>query len=47
MREMLGTDWSPEIGEAWRKLLGEVDASSLKVTHNGCLISLIPLEEIP
>jgi hemoglobin-like flavoprotein len=25
MREILGTDWSPEIEEAWRKLLDELD----------------------
>jgi hemoglobin-like flavoprotein len=25
MRELLGADWSPEIEEAWRKLLGELD----------------------
>jgi hypothetical protein len=25
MREILGAEWSPEIDEAWRKLLGEVD----------------------
>jgi hemoglobin-like flavoprotein len=25
MREILGTDWSPEIDKAWRKLLAEVD----------------------
>jgi hemoglobin-like flavoprotein len=25
MRELLGTDWSPEIDDAWRKLLGEID----------------------
>jgi hemoglobin-like flavoprotein len=25
LRELLGTDWSPEIDEAWRKLLGEID----------------------
>jgi hemoglobin-like flavoprotein len=25
MRELLGTDWSPEIDEAWRKLLAEFD----------------------
>lgn len=25
MREVLGTDWSPEIDDAWRKLLGEID----------------------
>jgi hemoglobin-like flavoprotein len=25
MRELLGTDWSPEIEDAWRKLLGEID----------------------
>jgi hemoglobin-like flavoprotein len=25
MREILGTDWSPETDEAWRKLLGEID----------------------
>jgi len=25
IREILGSDWSPEIDEAWRKLLGELD----------------------
>ena len=25
LREMLGNDWSPEIAEAWRKLLVEID----------------------
>jgi hemoglobin-like flavoprotein len=25
MREILGTEWSPEIGEAWRQLLAEID----------------------
>jgi hypothetical protein len=25
MREILGADWSPEIGEAWRQLLNEID----------------------
>jgi hemoglobin-like flavoprotein len=25
IREILGSDWSPEIDEAWRKLLGEID----------------------
>jgi hemoglobin-like flavoprotein len=25
MREILGTDWSPEIDEAWRELLAELD----------------------
>jgi len=25
MRELLGNDWSPEIEDAWRKLLGEID----------------------
>jgi hemoglobin-like flavoprotein len=25
MREVLGNDWSPDIEEAWRKLLGEMD----------------------
>ena len=25
MRELLGTDWSPEIDQAWRILLGELD----------------------
>ncbi len=24
LREILGSDWSPEIEEAWRKLLGEI-----------------------
>jgi hemoglobin-like flavoprotein len=26
MREVLGNDWSPEIDEAWRKLLADIDA---------------------
>ncbi len=25
LREILGVDWSPEIDEAWRKLLAEID----------------------
>jgi hemoglobin-like flavoprotein len=25
LREILGPDWSPEIDEAWQKLLGEID----------------------
>jgi hemoglobin-like flavoprotein len=25
LRELLGSDWSPEIEEAWRKLLSEID----------------------
>ena len=25
LREILGSDWSPEIDEAWRELLGEID----------------------
>ena len=25
MREILGADWSPEIDDAWRNLLGELD----------------------
>jgi len=25
MRDILGPDWSPEIEDAWRKLLGEID----------------------
>jgi globin len=25
MRELLGSDWSPEIDAAWRKLLAELD----------------------
>ena len=25
VREILGSDWSPEIEEAWRKLLVEID----------------------
>jgi hemoglobin-like flavoprotein len=25
LREILGADWSPEIDEAWRKLLAEID----------------------
>ena len=25
MQEILGADWSPEIGEAWRQLLAEID----------------------
>ncbi len=32
MREVLGSDWSPEIDEAWRKLLGELDCV---VTQSG------------
>jgi hemoglobin-like flavoprotein len=24
LRELLGTDWSPEIEDAWRKLLAEI-----------------------
>ncbi len=31
MRDLLGTDWSPEIEQAWRKLLGELDGV---VAHN-------------
>ena len=26
LREMLGADWSPEIEQAWRKLLDEIEA---------------------
>jgi hypothetical protein len=26
MRELLGTDWSPEIEQAWRNLLSELDS---------------------
>jgi hemoglobin-like flavoprotein len=26
MRGIVGTEWSPEIEDAWRKLLGEIDA---------------------
>ena len=26
MRELLGSDWSPEIDAAWRKLLDEIDS---------------------
>jgi hypothetical protein len=26
MRGILGTEWSPEIEDAWRRLLGEIDA---------------------
>ncbi len=26
MREILGTEWSPEIDKAWRKMLGEIDS---------------------
>jgi hemoglobin-like flavoprotein len=26
VREVLGTDWSPEIAEAWRKLLDEIES---------------------
>jgi hemoglobin-like flavoprotein len=26
LRELLGPDWSPEIDDAWRRLLGEIDA---------------------
>jgi hypothetical protein len=25
LREILGVDWSPEIEDAWRKLLAEID----------------------
>jgi len=25
MREILGADWSPEIEDAWRRLLAELD----------------------
>ncbi len=25
IRELLGANWSPEIDDAWRKLLGEID----------------------
>jgi len=25
IREVLGTEWSPEIDNAWRKLLGELE----------------------
>ena len=25
LRDLLGTDWSPEMEEAWRRLLGELD----------------------
>jgi hypothetical protein len=25
LREILGADWSPEVDEAWRKLLAEID----------------------
>ena len=25
LREILGTDWTPQIDEAWRKLLAEID----------------------
>jgi hypothetical protein len=25
LREILGADWSPEIDDAWRKLLAEID----------------------
>jgi hemoglobin-like flavoprotein len=25
LRELLGADWSPEIGDAWQELLGEID----------------------
>ena len=25
LRDILGADWSPEIDEAWQKLLGEID----------------------
>ena len=25
LREILGSDWSPEIDEAWQQLLGEID----------------------
>ena len=26
IRELVGTDWSPEMDDRWRKLLGEIDA---------------------
>jgi hemoglobin-like flavoprotein len=26
IRELVGTDWSPEMDDGWRKLLGEIDA---------------------
>ncbi len=26
LREILGDDWSPEIGAAWRNLIGEIEA---------------------
>jgi hypothetical protein len=26
VREILGADWSPEIDEAWRRLLAEIDS---------------------
>jgi hypothetical protein len=25
LREILGADWTPEINDAWQKLLGEID----------------------
>jgi hypothetical protein len=25
VREILGAEWSPEIGEAWQQLLAEID----------------------
>ncbi len=31
MRDLLGTDWSPEIEDAWRKLLGEIDQIIVRV----------------
>jgi hemoglobin-like flavoprotein len=31
MRELLGTEWSPEIEDAWRKLLGEIDQIIVRV----------------
>jgi hemoglobin-like flavoprotein len=34
LREIIGTDWSPEIEDAWRKLLAEI---SSVVTQSGAL----------
>jgi hypothetical protein len=27
IRELVGTDWSPEMDDGWRRLLGEIDAA--------------------
>ena len=31
MREILGPDWSPEIEQAWRKLIDEIDQAIAQV----------------